>query len=73
VNLLLQELDILREETRTAHIKTMVSLKYLALVELGTAYRDSAYRLGDHALQLAVGLKALDRKPFPSRRGKPRR
>lgn len=72
-SLLLQELDILREETKAAHIRTMISLKYLVLVELGTAYQDSTYRLGDHALQLMRTTHAR-LVPLPkARRGRPRR
>jgi len=51
----------------------MISLKYLVLVELGTAYQDSTYRLGAHALQLMKTAHAR-LVPLPkARRGRPRR
>lgn len=67
-NLLFQELDILREQTRATHVRTMLTLKYLVLDALGTAYHDSTYRLGVEGLKVARALRS-GQEPLPTKKG----
>ena len=54
MDLFLQELDVLREETQGVHIKTMMRLGFIILVSPGTAYQDAKYRLGPKAFEGAT-------------------
>jgi hypothetical protein len=56
MNLFLQEMDIFREGTKVAHLKTMVNLKYLVLTTPGSAYTESSYKLDENGLEVAKRL-----------------
>ena len=58
MNQFLQELNILQDETRIAHLKTMVSLGYIEIVSPGSAYKQATYKLGPKGLLEAKRLKA---------------
>lgn len=49
-NLFLQELDVIREGTQAAHIKTMISLGLIEQATMGTAYQEAKYRVGPKGL-----------------------
>lgn len=58
MNLYLQELNVFREDTRIAHLKTMISMEYVILVSAGSAYQQASYKLGPKGLLEAKRLKA---------------
>lgn len=53
MNLFFQEMNILLEDTRTAHLKTMITLEYVVLHSQGTAYKQTMYRLGPRGVETA--------------------
>jgi hypothetical protein len=56
MNLYLQELNVFREDTQVAHLKTMAGMEYILLVSPGSAYKQATYKLGPKGLEMAKRL-----------------
>jgi hypothetical protein len=58
MNQFLQEMNIILEETRISHLKTMISLDYILLASPGSAYKQASYVLGMKGMEIAKKLRS---------------
>jgi len=58
MNLFLQEMNIFHDSTGAAHLKTMITLDYIGLSNVGTAYKQTTYHLGPKGLAIAKKVSA---------------